>query len=243
MICLLLLLLHTESQYEHHDFISPTAEPIAMNKFNELADAETDTDSGETDSGENVDESSNSEVSFLPEVTFSIEANQTAADFNVTYTVTYLFSLTESQTMKDGEESNTVLITYMLQKTALTPEPVKNATATPTATMALKTEFFHPAVIIGATSILLFIIGAIYTACCRKTARINYGALLKAQKRKGQVDDDSSSSLEEVKPKKNKKASKPPTKAPAKSTRSGPPKSSKQPARGGKGGKSTRPKK
>ena len=77
------------------------------------------------------------------------------------------------------------------------------ATANATAGMDYKYVFFKPGILIGVLGGLLFVIGAIYTICCRKKSRINYNQIKKKQASiaKNEASDDS---IDDIKPKKGK---------------------------------------
>ena len=95
-----------------------------------------------------------------------------------------------------------------------------NVTEIPTATagMEYKVVVFKPGILIGVLGGLLFIIGLVYTICCRKKGLINLAELKKKQRQIAMQNKDSSSdSFDDIKPKKEKKTK---SQAPKKSSNS-----------------------
>ena len=79
---------------------------------------------------------------------------------------------------------------------------------TPTPGLEYKFVFFKPGILIGVLGGLLFIIGLIYTICCRKRSTINYAELKKRQAAIARENKSSSSgSIDDIRPKKGKKNS------------------------------------
>ncbi|EAY09684.1 hypothetical protein TVAG_098200 [Trichomonas vaginalis G3] len=102
--------------------------------------------------------------------------------FNGTTTSeSYYYTLVKNST-KDtaGDPSYTILVTKKVQVYYLTY--IQNFSAiknTQTPTSPYKYVFLHPGILVGALGGILFIIGAIYTCCFRKSASINYANYLK----------------------------------------------------------------
>jgi len=209
MITLFLFVFQTQSSFSK-DFVilSPSVEDSNKNDENEkVYELETDPSSINTDRNETG---------------VINNENITGEVLNFTYTYTYYYSITNSITQSplhnsEGNEpytytiSMTRVITYILSRLIVSNSSQFSAistTKTATPTKAYVSDLFKPTLLIGGTVSSLFVFGALYTACCRKSSNVNFDALLRAQVGKGDIRDNSSDSIESLskeKPKKKKK--------------------------------------
>lgn len=102
---------------------------------------------------------------------FVLAGAVTASTATKTYTLTYFYSLTHSQSYDKGEPVEVKYATKVYQKVAL---PVDGFVDPRDKLLEKKSLswFFNPFLLIGVSLLIIIIIGSIYSKCCRKIKSI-----------------------------------------------------------------------